>query len=410
MTPHQRLLDEFQNVFFPSEAHAFWSEHQDALRGAGIILSYPGRSPFHDSVRPLFGTHAHVTSAFAYDGLFFLNDQINNDFAAGRERPFPITYLMSFDTNASSHLRALVGGRISPATNDLRGLLKHFQGGRLNWQIIPYLFENRHTLDRPEVLETILAAETLGAMDPDLFLRSGKFEPHLSARQLLAVATERLSHFRTSVITQQCRSYLEIWHLIHVVLLFMAILQLRWPGERHATMKLKEIIRFMDEKLNCMLMTMFALAAHWFHGDPRASILQPLQSRSPKVLIKARNIAWDIFHLIHLPTESAVPPPSASFLIPFFLTFDRCLNSVMEVCGVRSMLITRDRSMPFCVRATPVRPLLHELTADDEPFLARHLSVEANARRTEFLDSGKRPDLLALTAGLEKDLAHTNGI
>jgi hypothetical protein len=405
MTPLQILHDEFKGVFFPSQAQSFWLRHKAQLPNASIILSCPGPSPFVGKVLPLVGKNAHVVCAFADDRLCFLNQRLSSDAAQGKGSHFSIAYMMCFDTNAASHLRALVAGRESPQIKDLRALLAHFGGNRLNWQINPYLLENNQALDRAEVLETLVAVETIGAIDSASFFSSGKIGTKITQAELITLAQKRLSHFRQGIIDGKFRRLFHVWNTVHVILLYMALIQLKWPGVRNAELKLKALVRFMDEELHCLAMFMLAIAAQWFYADPRARILQPLQSRSPHILRKVRNIAWDIFHLIHLPNESSIVPPPASFLIPYFLTFDCALSSAMKVCGARSMLIKEPGAFPLCIPATPIEPILNHLTAQDESFLNRYLSVDAAIRRQQFGESGGLCDFSKIACDLEKKLS-----
>src|ERR1041385_7682512 len=114
MTPLQNLTYQLQRASTESEAFLVWTRHRQQLKDAAFILSIPGGNPFHVSLPKSFGS-ARLTSAFAHDDLFFLNDHIYTEMQAGRECTFPITYTISFDTNAASYLRGLFGGQGTPA-------------------------------------------------------------------------------------------------------------------------------------------------------------------------------------------------------------------------------------------------------------------------------------------------------
>src|ERR1035441_10070438 len=102
MTPTQQLHFEFQHASTEAEAFTVWARHREMLKNSSLILSIPGQSPFGVKLPKSFGKTARLISTFAHDDLFFLNEHIFSEMQAGRECTFPITYTVSFDTNAAS--------------------------------------------------------------------------------------------------------------------------------------------------------------------------------------------------------------------------------------------------------------------------------------------------------------------
>lgn len=146
MTPVQQLNYELQHASTESEVFLVWTRHREHLKDASLILSVPGRSPFGVRLPKRLEGGGRLVSTSAHDDLFFLNDHIYVEMRAGRECTFPITYTVSFDTNAASYLRGLLENHDSAAHKDLKRLLLHVYPHKLNWQVVPYLLENAEAI------------------------------------------------------------------------------------------------------------------------------------------------------------------------------------------------------------------------------------------------------------------------
>jgi hypothetical protein len=370
-------------------------------------MSIPGPSPFAWGVLDKFGKNAELISGFAHESFFFLNSKIYASLERGEDIQVNCGYLISFDTNAASHLRALFSGINSSSIQDLAAFLDHFDGNRLNWQILPYLLENlslimRHEIPT-EVIETVAAVESLGDIDREYYQRTGTLRQRSPPQHLLTAAENTIRQFRSSM-EKGGREILELREAIYVCILKAAQLQFYWPSRNEAFTKFKEMARFMDEELHCMMITVLKILWLWFSADPEAALFGPLQKGSPHLITKANNIAWDIFHLIRLPQEMVLPIEPGAFLIPYFLTFDKALNKLMRYCGMRLCLAEPRYLNPYTVQEVPIDPIVRFVGFLDEHFGYKYFSADANLRRIHWMDKAGPPNLSALRQHLERSL------
>src|SRR6266536_3219030 len=197
MTPVQHLNYELQLASTESEIFLVWTRNREQLKTSSLVLSVPGLSPFGVRLPKSLEGGGNLVSLFVHDDLFFLNDHIYSEMAAGRECTFPITYTISFDTNAASYLRGLFERRDTAAHKDLQKLLLHVYPHKLNWQVVPYLFENADAIVARKhdvaIFETILAAERLENIDIEYLRQNGELRLADGEDQAVRRAAKTLS-------------------------------------------------------------------------------------------------------------------------------------------------------------------------------------------------------------------------
>lgn len=408
MTPSQQLNYEMQWASTEAEAFQVWTRHREQLKDASLILSVPGESPFKARLPKNLDGGGHLISTFANDELFFLNDQIHAEMEAGRKCDFRILYTISFDTNAASYLRGLIKGGNANAHKSLRKLLFYVYPHKLNWQVYPYLFENADSIvarrNDQFIFETILAAEKLQDIDIEHLRTTGELRLVANENEAISRTARMLSLTAQHLMNGTYDTVLERWQMMYVIVLFMTREQILNPGVGSAHKKLKALVRFMDEELHTMALELLFVAWNWFSGGKQTSIFNKLQRNAPNLLEKAQNISWDIFHIIQLRQEATFHVRDASFLVPFFLTFDQALADLARFCAIKSCLIPGTFHYPMSFTNQDPNTFFISILRKDEEFLERYFTVDANSRRDAWLKRHGLPNLSLLRQKLEKEL------
>ena len=407
MTPTQQLHYEFQHASTESEAFAVWALHREMLKNSSLILSIPGHSPFGVKLPKGFGKTARLISTFAHDDLFFLNEHIFSEMQAGRDCTFPITYTVSFDTNAASYIRGLFKNHDSQAHQDIVILLIHFLP-KLNWQVVPYLMENAESIVRGEhdqaIFETILAIERLEEIDIKCLRENGKLQLLSDGSESINRAANRLSYTARHFTNGLHLTILERWEALYVALLFATLEQIQKPGVERPPKKLKELVKFMDREIHSIFLEFLFIAWDWFSNGKQTSIFNKLQKNAPNLLAKVQNIGWDIFHLTQMRQEATFLEKKSAFLVPFLLTFDQAFADLVSLCGLKSCLIEKTFDYPICFTNQDAETVFEPAIGRDIEFMESYFSVEANARRTAWIDKNGRPNLSSVRQSLESEL------
>lgn len=408
MTPLQQLSSELQFASNETEVFLVWTRHRDQLKQSSLILSVPGNSPFDVKLPKYLEGGGRIVSAFTHENLFFLNEDIYAEMLAGRECTFRIAYTLSFDTNTASYLRGLFENRNIHARKGLQQLLLNIYPRKLNWQVLPYLLENSGAILEKKndqvIFETVLAAERLQTIDINHLRQFGEIRFVDDENLARTRAAKRLSDMARHFSNGMYISVLERWEAIYVVVLFTAIQQIQKPSVERASKKLKALIQFMDEELHALFLEFLFIAWDWFSKGKNTSIFDKLQRNAPDILTKAKNIAWDVFHVTQLRQEATFVEKDASFLVPFFLTFDQALAGLASFSAMKSCLINGAFHYPMCFTNSDPDVLFSPAIGQDDEFIDRYLSVDANSRRNSWLDRNGWPNLTDIRQSLEKEL------
>jgi hypothetical protein len=129
------------------------------------------------------------------------------------------------------------------------------------------------------------------------------------------------------------------------------------------------------------------------------------ERNAPNLFAKAQNISWDVLHVMQMRQEATFRAREGSFLVPFFLTFDQALADLVSLCAIKSCLIGGTFHYPMCFTNQDPEVLVRSAVGKDEDFIQRYLSVEANSRRSAWLDQHGRPNLSAVRQYLESELS-----
>ncbi len=408
MTPLQQLNLELQLAATEAEALLLWGRHRNQLKTSSLILSVPGHSPFGVRLPDRLDGGGRLVSLFAHDDLFFLNEYIYTEMQAGRECEFPITYVVSFDTNAASYLRGLLDNRDTTVHKDLKNLLLQVYPHKLNWQVVPYLLENADAIVAGKsdkfIFETILAAEKLEIVDIEHLRSTGEFRLLGDESVAIGRTSKRLSDAARHFTNGTRETIHERWEAMYVAVLFIALEQIQRPGADRAPKKLKALIKFMDEELHALLLEFLFVAWDWFSGGEQTSIFCKLQRNVPDILGKAKNISWDVLHVMQMRQEATFMSNNKSFLVPFFLTFDQALADLVKFCAIKSCLISGTFHYPVCFTNNDPQALMASAVGNDQKFIQQYLSVDANSRRTKWLDEHGCPSLSVVRQKLESEL------
>jgi len=343
---------------------------------------------------------------FAADSAFLLNDAIWRKMRRSQSPNIPVDYMISFDANAASYLPKLFQGGQDIVHQDLRSLIQHFDG-RLNFDILPYLHENADAITGPQcdkIFKTVVASHRLATLDRKRFAKSGELVSTATEQELTRLAEKELENFNRWLTKGGLHEDLR-WqhHAIHAQILKIALLHIERPQRESAARNLRSFIEFQHEKLHMLMVDTFALAWEWFTSGPRSAICRRLQKNAPDPVKTARNISWDLTHMLYL-RQQVVFPSRTEFIIPYFLTFDQPLADLLELCAVKSCLISPDFLYPLIYPKHDPEEVLFGALARDDVWNEKYLSRQAHADRSAGRDQKGRPHLDELIEELERTL------
>ena len=106
--------------------------------------------------------------------------------------------------------------------------------------------------------------------------------------------------------------------------------------------------------------------------------------------------------MLQVRERAVFPTPRATYVLPYFLTFDQGLADLFELCALRSCFIEEHGKFPVSFPKQEMEDWLDVVFADDPEFTLAHFSAEAYARRDFARNSDERTDRTALIEELER--------
>ena len=387
-----------------AEALAFWAAYEDRLEKSALILCVHGSLGFRVPLRGTYGRNARLLSLFADDGIFVLDKTIYREMANEHRAYIPLEYVISFDTNTASYFRSFFEGQISAIHDDILCLLRHFQV-RLNFVIFPYLCENAHRFANgcpQEVMETVVATHRLADFDATAFAATGELTAKSSPEVIQKAAEKEIEDF-TRLLSKGWDKELERRRApVRAIILKMVLLEWEWPGRGNAIRKLRGLIEFMDQELNTLYLLLTIPAWEWFMNSDRATIFRKLQRNAPDLLKEVRTVSWDIYHMLQVREQAVIPTPRATYVLPYFLTFDQGLADLFQLCALRSCFIEENGEYPVSFPQLDMEDWLAVIFAEDPEFSEAHFGAGAYSRRDAARNSHEGIDRTALVEELER--------
>ena len=166
-------------------------------------------------------------------------------------------------------------------------------------------------------------------------------------------------------------------------------IQLCYP-RKSAEYKTKQLVEFMDQKLNTLMHPELILANRYYRQLDEKQFFGKIYKGNKHILDIIKNMTWDLFHLRMLEVGCMVPStPQADAFIPYMFTYDNKLFRVKD-CYELDVLAICTASMerfPFYAHISEVQTFLTDVTTVEK----------GNARRSRH----KSMDLLKLVSECE---------
>ena len=392
-----------------NQAIEVWLDHRVELDGYTFVLSTPnGKATLPIPSRQNFEGGGYLRSVFAHDNLNFVNEHLIREIANQGTAQIPVDYFIGFDSNVASFLRAWHRNRSVPSVAQLRLVLKSIRNGKLNWDVIPFLLERLSAIlkqqDLSQIYETILASEWFASADRSHFDRTGEIRPTLTESELAIRAQVALADWDRMLKNGYDELVSFRFQSCYACVLKMVILHLESPGKVAGPKKLLNFLEFLDQELGAILLLFVRAAIELFANGSAFKPMQKVANASQCVFDNAKNVAWDFVLTIWRQEFAAHPGREGSFLVPYFLTFDRGLAELIDLYPQRSCLIGGAMEWPLFFQDIDFESLLWNAFPELSPMLSRVFTMEAATQRANR-PKNKSSKLVEVVDNLERQLA-----
>jgi hypothetical protein len=253
---------------------------------------------------------------------------------------FHYTYTISFDTQFPSYLRRRYQGRELAGIDDaLTECLRFLAPHRSGVDIRPYLFENNERLDAPELAETLEAyLQFRNSTDADL--KEGHIESNFTRSELDGMLEVNLQMLKEPGWQELATAARKNWSVAYIVLLRAASIHIE-DGNRSSKYRLSRLLERLDE-IGIFPKAEIHFAHAFFERGSQDIFFRHIQSNAKNLAAKLRNMAWDLAHprtiFNHTAWIARTDPNHADFVVPYILTFDQALKTLLEGFRVNGLI------------------------------------------------------------------------
>lgn len=368
----------------PSGAIDCWLRHAAVLEGCQLIYSSPGAAPGSLPQTRQLSSNGYLRSAFAHDGLWFIDNNSIGGFALTGEWRVPVSYSVTLDLNAVNYLTNLVSGTKTEKVARFVESLRFLLDSDCNWDAQMYFFENSleamTSEKQAKMRATALALQRLKHVDRDASARAERIVAKLSDQELEGKADQIMHGYLRAKGSAIWTEVIGQYQACYAILLKCAQIQFS-TDSGSLQHKSERLVQFMHEELGGMFINELVYGCHYFREGTRCAFFSKVQRGHREILRTLRNMAWDLQALRQLTQHPLDIPQDGRFFITYLLSYDQGLGRMLDVLPSKALIFSPGsrHAVPLPVRDS--RLVLADDYRISERAFERYFSGKAAAER-----------------------------
>ena len=264
---------------------------------------------------------------------------------------------IAFDTQTVSYLERYCRGKaetLSSNNINIENVVRLMRLKNIGVDYIPYATENLlfNTDRRKPVFDSLYSFEKM-------------FYEGRKSNFACRMRVERVLWLYRKNNGRKYNEFKRLYYLLYAVMLEIARIQLCYP-RKSAEYKIKQLVVFMDQKLNTLMYPELILANRYYRQLDEKQFFDKIYKGRNNILDTIKNMTWDLFHLRMLEVACMVPSvPKADIFIPYMFTYDKRLFRVKDCYELDALAICTEsiERFPFYAHISEVRSFLRDVTS-----------------------------------------------
>jgi hypothetical protein len=281
---------------------------------------------------------------------FMRNRRILNVKNFDERSDFSNTFTISCDTQFPSYLRRRVCGRPIPNIDDaITECLQYLYHYRSGLDIQPYLFENQNRIDSTEVAESIQAYITFIYSHQPTLQASGRIVSTLPSVDIDKMTSDAIQMYKGPDWRILASHAKQNWSTTYAMLIVAAIVDIKHK-KKDRSYKLACLMERID-KITVIPKIELHLVNRFFEKGTEEHFFRKVQRQVKNITSQLGNMAWDLSHKRTIFGGVTILSRSvanhADFIIPYMLTFDRPLITLLQGYQLNGLITYVDQTPKF---------------------------------------------------------------
>lgn len=305
----------------------------------------------------------YLVQYFKSEKLFFINDKILEDAYLKRKSTLTIDYTIMFDSNIATYVDKMIRGKpIRGAQNQFSSLINEILKDGLNFDTLFYMIEN---------IKNVVKTADMNAKNALTFWKSLNvhFRRNLSTLKLfLSIDSQEYQKTSNTKFTISYQKALrnavnhaysfyalkdnlflnEITLFQKKVLLnLIGMVKIQFSSKKSAKNKMLQYFDFMHNVIGAYLDREAVIAHKYYQSQNSLSILNRVHKgcKTTNLISVLDNIAWDMLAPRLMERFISLRfGENGNFFLPLFMTFDKDLKEILEMCSIKATIYERESS------------------------------------------------------------------
>jgi hypothetical protein len=301
-----------------------------------------------------------VRSYYSRDPLYFVDQNLLNQTFLNGEVKFPIEYSIMIDTNFASYInKYMIRGNLGKDWKEIVNVIEHLLYFGLDFNYFFYIFENtklilpiyemyeQHNIcvEKDEFWnkinskqkENLISLNQFIKIDTQKYRDRGIIQSEISRDDAQKKAKNAIYNFyygeHGSTYVSEIR---RVFNDLKLILL--KILNIQFSSKKSAKTKLLELMNFMHYDISTFFERETIIAFKYFENPSQVKFFDPINKPFTKDISelqgKINNLTWDL-KIPRLMEAFLTQQWNGNHFIPYFLTFDKRLNYILDLYPVK---------------------------------------------------------------------------
>lgn len=279
---------------------------------------------------------------------YYLDKHVVADFYKKRTSTSVFDMCINLDTNAVSYLKKVfVNPHNVYIPDHLQNMFYYLNNNNLNFSCFPYNVENSLYISerKEDIFNTLKSFQYFKNFDYINFLKYKTCRYNATENSIIHETNCQMKSLASPIFQDMALSFYKTKNIIHAIILKTIIIEYKY-SKKSADNKFKMLLEFVNYELGIIFERELSICMHYFkHNEIAMDFFSKAQNNKAidKIFKDIDGMAWDLSHMRISEFETKlILLNNIDLSINWFLTFDKKLRNVLQLCPVKKLVLWND--------------------------------------------------------------------